>query len=78
MNFRAHVQPDRVVFQSPTQRRVRLTDIPEQADRLLDASIGFKMQLPNDYRMITNILLPLTNGGMRPKYLLNAGFERTF
>jgi hypothetical protein len=70
--------PDRVVFQAPTSRRVRLTDIPEQADRLLDASIGLKMQLPTEYRVIANILFPLTNGGMRPRYLLNAGFERTF
>ncbi|MGH7467057.1 MAG: hypothetical protein ACRENP_03630 [Longimicrobiales bacterium] len=70
--------PDRVIFNSPSTRRVRLTDIPEQTDRLLDASVGFKMQLPSDYRFIANLLLPLANGGMRPNYLIMAGFERTF
>jgi hypothetical protein len=70
--------PDRVIFNAPTLRRVRLTDIPEQSDRLLDASVGFKMQLPSEYRFIANLLLPLANGGMRPNYLIMMGFERTF
>jgi hypothetical protein len=72
------ILPGRVEFDAPTRRRVRLTDIPDQTDRLLDASVGFKMQLPSEYRFVGNLLFPLADAGMRPKVLMMAGFERTF
>ncbi|MGH7461039.1 MAG: hypothetical protein ACREMA_08420, partial [Longimicrobiales bacterium] len=68
--------PERVVFEMPTRRRVRLTDIPEQKDRLLDASVGLKMQLPSEHRVIANLLIPLTEGGLRPGFLATIGFEQ--
>lgn len=70
--------PDRVEFDAPSRRVVRLTDIPEQKDHMTDASIGLKMQLPGDYRAVTNILIPLSDGGLRPRQLWTLGVERAF
>ncbi len=70
--------PEPVVYTSPTRRRVRLTDIPEQKDNLLDGSVGLKMQLPSGFRVVTNFLMPIADAGLRPKYLWTVGFERTF
>jgi hypothetical protein len=74
------VIPEPVVFQVPAPaRRVRLTNIPdEENDNLVDASVGVKVQFPGDYRLITNVLVPLSDGGLRARYLLTFGFERTF
>jgi hypothetical protein len=70
--------PEPVLYDAPTRRRATLTDIPEGRDHLLDASIGFKMQLLGEYRALTNLLVPLNDGGLRPRVLWTAGFERTF
>jgi hypothetical protein len=70
--------PERVQFDVPTRRVVRLTDIPEQKDHLTDASIGLKMQLPGEYRAVANVLFPLADGGLRPRQLWTLGFERSF
>lgn len=70
--------PESIIFDSPVRRRVRLTDIPEQRDHLIDASVGLKMQLANDLRIVSNLLVPLSDGGMRPRYLWTAGLERVF
>jgi hypothetical protein len=70
--------PESVVFDEPARRRVRLSDIPERRDHQTDASVGLKMQLPGEYRVIANVLAPLTDGGMRPRYLWTFGLERAF
>jgi hypothetical protein len=70
--------PENVVFDEPARRRVRLTDIASQRDHLVDASIGFKLQLPGDYRAVANVLLPMSDGGLRPRQLWTFGFERTY
>lgn len=70
--------PENVIFDVPERRRVRLTDIPDRRDHLVDASIGLKMQMPNELRVVTNFLVPLSDGGMRPRYLWTAGLERVF
>jgi hypothetical protein len=68
--------PDAVVFDAPVRRRVRLTDIPDERDNMLDASVGLKMQLPGDYRVVTNALFPLSDGGLRPRAVWTLGLER--
>jgi hypothetical protein len=70
--------PDAVIFDAPARRRVRLTDIPDQRDHMTDASVGLKMQLPSEYRMVTNLLFPLSDGGLRPRYVWTLGIERDF
>ena len=70
--------PEPVVYTAPTTRRVRLTDLPDMRDHLLDASVGIKMQLPGDYRLVTNLLMPMSDGGLRPRQMWTLGFERTY
>ncbi len=70
--------PKPVVFTSPTVRTVKLTDIPDRKDNIIDASLGLKFTLPNQYRLVTNFLLPLAKAGLQPKFLWTVGFERTF
>jgi hypothetical protein len=70
--------PGSVEFTEPVRRKVTLTDIPEGKDHLVDLSFGFKFQLPRDYRVITNLLVPMSEGGMRPRFMWTTGFERTF
>jgi hypothetical protein len=72
--------PDPVVFNSPAPaRRMHLTNIPDdEQDNLVDASIGFKIQFPREYRLVTNLLVPLSDGGLRARYLWTLGFERSF
>jgi hypothetical protein len=70
--------PAPVVFTAPTVETLPLTDIPEQSDSRMDAAFGAKYQLPGSYRAIANILFPLNDGGLRPKYLWTVGFEKTF
>lgn len=70
--------PEPVVFTAPTVETVNLTDIPDQKDSRLDAAFGLKFLLGSDLRGVTNILFPLNDGGLRPKFLWTVGLERTF
>jgi hypothetical protein len=70
--------PQSVVFDEPARRRVRLTDVPDQNDNLLDAAVGLKMQMPGELRAVMNLLVPLAEGGLRPAYLWTFGLERSF
>ena len=70
--------PAPVEYTAPTRRRVRLTDLPDRKDNLLDGSVGMKLQFPSGYRLVTNILMPISEGGLRPHYFWTLGFERTF
>src|SRR5688572_8917647 len=72
------VLPEPVVFTAPQVRTIDVTDIPSKSDNLLDASFGVKFVLPQDFRAVTNVLFPLSDGGLRPKFLWTLGFERTF
>jgi hypothetical protein len=69
--------PDAVTFDTPP-RTVRLSDIPEQKDNLIDASFGVKFALPSDLRVVTNVLIPLSEGGVRPSFLWTLGLEKSF
>jgi hypothetical protein len=70
--------PESVIFDAPVRRRLNPTDIADRRDQLVDASVGFKMQFAGDYRVVTNLLVPLSDGGLRPRYIWTAGFERVF
>ncbi len=72
------VLPAPVIFDAPVRRRVNLTDIPDQKDNLIDASVGLKMGFAGTYRGVTNILLPLNVGGLRPRFLWTLGIEKSF
>lgn len=72
------VLPQPVVYDEPVRRRVDLTEIPDMRDNLVDASVGLKSQFAGDYRAVTNLLLPLNVGGMRPRFVWTIGVERSF
>jgi hypothetical protein len=71
--------PEALIFDAQNRRRVRLTDIPTDVrDDLLDASVGVKMRLFGEYTAMVNLLVPLSDGGLRPRSIWTAGFERKF
>lgn len=72
------ILPEPVVFTAPTVETVNLTDIPDEKDNLLDAAFGVKFLLGSGTRGVANILFPLNDGGLRPKFLWTFGIERTF
>lgn len=72
------ILPEPVTFTAPTTRVLDITDIPDMSDNLVDASLGFKFVTPQDFRIVANVLLPLSDGGIRPTALWTVGVERTF
>ena len=54
------------------------TNIPDQKDNLLDAAVGFKLDGGNNIRIVTNVILPLLDGGMRPSAIWTFGLEKVF
>lgn len=71
--------PEPVVFTAggPVQE-VQLTDIPHQKDNFIDASFGMKFSPGGVNRVVTNVLFPLVESGVRPSLMWTLGFERTF
>jgi len=73
------ILPEPVVYTAPAPvTTVDLTDIPDKKDNLIDASFGMKFILPPDFRIVTNVLFPLSEGGLRPKLLWTFGLEKSF
>lgn len=72
------VLPEPVIYTAPSPAELLLTDIPDESDNFLDASIGAKILAGSDFRIVTNLLVPLTAGGVRPSVLWTVGLERTF
>jgi hypothetical protein len=72
------VLPGTVTFTSPTLRHVEPTNIPDRRDDLIDGSLGFKFLMGNALTLVTNVLVPLNNGGMRADWAGTIGIERTF
>jgi hypothetical protein len=70
--------PGPVNYQAPFPRTVRPTNIPDQRDDFLSASVGFKFQTPRGILITTNTLFPLRNSGMQPSVVWTAGLEYNF
>jgi hypothetical protein len=70
--------PEPVRYTAPTPSTRSLTDIPDKTDHFVDASFGLKIAANRDFRFVTNILIPLTDSGMRPSVAWTVGLERTF
>jgi hypothetical protein len=70
--------PGPVSYQVPFPRTVRPTNIPDQRDDFLSASVGFKFQTPRGILLTTNTLFPLRNAGMQPSVVWTAGLEYNF
>jgi hypothetical protein len=70
--------PGDVVLESPYQRTVQTSTIPDQRDDIINASLGLKLTIPRAITVITNGLFPLNRGGMRPDVVWTVGAEYTF
>jgi hypothetical protein len=70
--------PGPVQYQLPYAHTVTPTNIPDQPDDLMSASIGFKFQTPRGILLVTNALFPLRNSGMQPTVVWTGGLEYNF
>ena len=70
--------PGPVQYQAPFPHTVDPTNIPDQRDDFMSASVGFKFQTPRGILIATNALFPLRNSGMQPSAVWTAGFEYNF
>ena len=70
--------PGPVAYQAPFPRTVRPTNIPDQRDDFLSASVGFKFQTPRGILITTNALFPPRNSGMQPSAVWTGGLEYNF
>ena len=70
--------PGIVKYDSPFKRTVDPTNIPEMRDDLVNASIGMKFRTFGELTAVTNVLLPVNKGGLRPNYLYTFGLEYGF
>ena len=76
----AEVQvPGPAQFVSGSARSTEMrTNIPDQKDNLIDAALGLKLDGGNGIRIVTNLLVPLADGGMRPSVFWTFGLEKVF
>ena len=70
--------PGPVQYQLPYAHAVTPTNIPDQPDDFMSASIGFKFQTPRGILLVTNALFPLRNSGMQPSVVWTGGLEYNF
>lgn len=70
--------PGPVQYQAPFPHTVNPTNIPDQKDDFLSASVGFKFQTPRGILITTNALFPLRNSGMQPSVVWTGGLEYNF
>jgi hypothetical protein len=54
------------------------TNIPNMRDDIIDASIGLKFVTSPGLTIITNALIPLNDGGLRPDVAWTLGLEYNF
>jgi hypothetical protein len=71
--------PGPVTFTLPAPvRRVTPTNIPSRPDNIVDGSFGFKFLSGRGVTLITNVLVPLNDGGMRGNITWTAGAAYNF
>jgi hypothetical protein len=68
--------PKPVVYQDGTV--VQRSNIPRGNDNLIAAAVGVKYLLGAGFTGVANALLPMSEGGMRPKTTWTVGLERNF
>ena len=69
--------PDPVQYEAPFERTLELTNIPSVRDDRLDGSLGFKFQTQGGLIIVTNVLIPLNDGGLRSGLIPTLGIEYT-
>lgn len=69
------VLPEPVVVEAPFRRTIRRTNIPNRRDDILDGSLGFKFRTTGGLVVVTNVLVPLNDGGLRSSPIPTLGVE---
>lgn len=69
--------PESVTIEKPFKREIQVTNIPNRADDVLDGSLGFKFRTGGGLIIITNVLVPLNDGGLRAGVIPTLGLEYT-
>lgn len=67
-----------VNYQFPIVRTQGVSDIPDKQDHVLDFVAGVKIQPTGNFRIVTSMLVPLLEGGVRPDFQWTIGLERVF
>ena len=70
--------PPPVHYDSPYQRVVDPTNIPNTRDDIVNGSFGFKITPRRELTIILNALFPLNRGGVRPNMIYTGGIEANF
>jgi hypothetical protein len=70
--------PETVHFDTPFMREVEPTSIPDVRDDLVNGSIGVKVSPREGLFLVSNVLVPLNRGGLRPRVTYTLGLEYTF
>ena len=70
--------PGTVTIQEPFTRTVEPTNIPNIRDDIINGSIGFKFTTSPGLIIVTNALIPLNNGALRPDVAWTLGLEYNF
>jgi hypothetical protein len=70
--------PEPVHFEAPFERTVRVTDIPDTRDDIVNGSFGFKLVPRKNVNVVLNTLFPLNRGGLRADLIYTAGVEYNF
>ena len=71
------VFPQPVRFDEPFRRTLPATNIPDRNDDIIDGSIGFKFRTGSGLIIVTNVLVPLNDGGLRSSPVPTLGVEYT-
>ena len=70
--------PQTVHYESPFQRTLNPTDIPDRRDDIINGSFGFKIAAAKNLTMVLNSLFPLNRGGLRADLIYTGGLEYSF
>jgi hypothetical protein len=67
--------PAPVRLEAPFPREIRRTNVPDRRDDIVDGSLGFKFRTPAGLVIVTNVVVPLNEGGLRPSPIPTLGLE---
>ncbi|HJU88548.1 MAG TPA: transporter [Gemmatimonadaceae bacterium] len=70
--------PEPVVYSFPFARTVQPTNIEDRRDDLIGLSVGTKLRMDSGATGILNMLVPIGQGGLRPRAVWTAGLEYNF
>jgi hypothetical protein len=70
--------PETVLYRFPVERTVEPTNIRDRRDDLVAVSLGAKLRMDSGATGILNMLVPIGQGGLRPRAVWTAGLEYNF